>query len=114
MASKSILSILIISILIGSFQNGLAQWAYEPVSNSPISGDVFSDQKGLYECLMTFYGTAPLCITEIFETVSTGRLALGQACCTMIKEVKDDCWKTMFPVSPDLPPFLKEPCGKED
>ncbi|XP_074304164.1 uncharacterized protein LOC141638874 [Silene latifolia] len=113
MASKSVLTILAFFLLVGSLQSGLAQWSYAPVARGPIPGDnVYSDQKGLYECFLTFYGIAPSCITEIINTVATGRIELGPACCNLLDQVKDECWKVFFPTSPDLPPTIKKQCDE--
>ncbi|KAK9697147.1 hypothetical protein RND81_08G018100 [Saponaria officinalis] len=113
MDSKSAISyMLILTLILGALQSGLAQWVDAPISYGPTSGGTFEDQKGVYECFLTFYTTAPTCLTEILNTVMTGRLSLGPFCCNMIKDVKDECWQTLFPVSPDLPPFLKEQCDK--
>ncbi|KAK9697883.1 hypothetical protein RND81_08G067100 [Saponaria officinalis] len=113
MDSKSTISyMLILTLILGTLQNGLAQWATAPISCGPTSGGTLEDKKGVYECFVTFYTTAPTCLTEILNTVMTGRLSLGPFCCNLIKDVKDECCRTLFPVSPDLPPFLKEQCDK--
>lgn len=72
------------------------------------------------KCLATFKNT-PNCVQEIFGSlfkipfnfIGAPFHSIGPQCCKVVRDIEDNCWPKIFPISPLFPLTLKNLCNSQ-